>query len=129
VLAVPPAMRADVLTHCYFEDDAEVIDFRRRKLIGTLQRYAQLFEVGAIAWEEFQARVAALRQDIAGLTPASQTTSDEAERLLVNLAPLWQAAQPLERKMLASVVFQYLMVDGEDLTEHALRSYTTRGEA
>ena len=129
VLAVPPAMRADVLTHCYFEDDAEVIDFRRRKLIGTLQRYAQLFEVGAIPWEEFQARVAALRQDIAGLTPASQTTSDEAERLLVNLAPLWQAAQPLERKMLASVVFQYLMVDGEYLTEHALRSYMTRGEA
>lgn len=128
-LAVPPAMRADVLTHCYYEDDAEVIDFRRRKLIGSLQRYIRLYEVGAIAWEEFQQRVAALRETISGLTPSSQATSEEAEGLLVNLAPLWQAAQPLERKMLASVVFQYLLVDGENLREYALRSYMTGSEA
>ncbi len=121
--ALPSDLRPDVLAHCYLDDDVEVIDHQRNKLIAHIKRTTQLFEVGVIPWDAFQQRIAALRADITALTPEQQVDAPQAEAWLNDLASLWQAAQPHERKALAGVIFRSITVKGQALTQFELRPF------
>lgn len=122
-LAVPAQLRPDILAHCFYQDDVEVIDYRRRKLINSMQRYTQLYEVGTIAWEEFQTRLTGLRKAIAELTPDQQANAPQAESLLGSIATLWAAATDVERRLLSLLVFRYLVVKDQGLTGYAFRRF------
>lgn len=124
-LALPSELRPDILAHCYLDDDAEVLDYQRSKLIAHIKRQTQLFEVGAIPWDTFQERIHFLRADIAALTPTARVDAPQAEMLLNNLAALWQAAQPYERKALAVILFRHLTVIDQALTDYAFRTFLT----
>ena len=121
--ALPTPLRPDVLAHCYLDDDAEVIDHQRNQLIAHIKRTTQLFEVGVIPWDAFQQRIAALRADIAALTPEQQVDAPQAEAWLNDLAALWRAAEPRERRALAGVIFRSITLTGQTLTRFELRPF------
>jgi hypothetical protein len=78
--------------------------------------------VGVIPWDAFQQRIAALRADIAALTP-EQEDAPQAEAWLNDLAALWRAAEPHERRALAGVIFRSITLTGQTLTRFELRPF------
>jgi hypothetical protein len=121
--AIPQNLWPDILTHAFFQDDVEVIDYQRHKILAEIERCKVLSRMGITSLDETEKEVNLLREKIDALTLNKHPIAPEAEALLQDLPGLWQAADLNQKKALAHTVFRSVTLSGKEITSFELRPY------